>query len=758
MQYVRRLAVAAIAIALCPTSPLAQSSPVKLDATAPAPANLDFEAGEPGKAPPGWASTTAGFPAVVSADRPRDGKQCAVARAGKDSAGFGILMQAVDATPLRGHRVRLSAALRAEGAPARLWLRVDRAGGLTGFFENMQNRPVTSDAWQAVEIVADVEEDAEAISFGLLVVGTSGAAAIDAVALADVGKVTVIAEPARPLDDRGLQNVAAFARLLGYVRHFHPSDEAAATDWSLFAIEGVRRVESAASPEDLARRLADLFAPVAPSVVVVPKGTAIGRLDAPPPAGGSVVAWHHKGFGTGDAEGIYRSERRRAPLEGNAVPAGFHDPRRPLARDLPGGVTAHVPLALFADASGTLPRATAKRAGAPPLVRLTADDRATRLADVALAWNVFQHFYPYFDVTPTKWEPVLDETLRAAAVDANAEAFTITMRRMIAALADGHGSVYGPGPSQDAALPVVWSWIEGQLVVTGVAAEGAEGLAPGDVVERVDGRPAREAVEAAERLVSASTPQWGRYIALDDLRSGPERSTVALEVRTPAGARRTVTLARSGAHLTLLERRPEKVAELEPGVFYVDLDRISDADFEAALPKLEAARGIVFDMRGYPNGLSTKPLRHITGEPLQSARWMVPVVTSPDHEGPVEWNTDGRWMLEPAAPRLKAKLAFVVDGRAISYAESWMGIVEAYKLAQIVGEPTAGTNGNINPFTLPGGYTIRWTGMKVLKHDGSRHHGVGILPTVPVSRTLRGVAEGRDEQLERAAAIVAGRT
>jgi hypothetical protein len=30
-----------------------------------------------------------------------------------------------------------------------------------------------------------------------------------------------------------------------------------------------------------------------------------------------------------------------------------------------------------------------------------------------------------------------------------------------------------------------------------------------------------------------------------------------------------------------------------------------------------------------------------------------------------------------------------------------MGIIEAYKLAEIVGEPTAGTNGDINPFALP---------------------------------------------------------
>ncbi len=83
-----------------------------------------------------------------------------------------------------------------------------------------------------------------------------------------------------------------------------------------------------------------------------------------------------------------------------------------------------------------------------------------------------------------------------------------------------------------------------------------------------------------------------------------------------------------------------------------------------------------------------------------------------------------------------------------------MGIIEAYKLAEIVGEPTAGTNGNINPFTLTGNYTVVWTGMKVLKHDGSQHHGIGIQPTVPVSQTIRGVRERRDEQLERAITIV----
>ena len=46
--------------------------------------------------------------------------------------------------------------------------------------------------------------------------------------------------------------------------------------------------------------------------------------------------------------------------------------------------------------------------------------------------------------------------------------------------------------------------------------------------------------------------------------------------------------------------------------------------------------------------------------------------------------------------------------------------------------------------------------MKVLKQDGSRHHGVGIIPTVPVSRTIKGIAAGRDEFLDKAMEIVRG--
>jgi hypothetical protein len=197
-------------------------------------------------------------------------------------------------------------------------------------------------------------------------------------------------------------------------------------------------------------------------------------------------------------------------------------------------------------------------------------------------------------------------------------------------------------------------------------------------------------------------------------------------------------------------RPANAVTELDPGVWYVDVTRTQDKDVDEALPKLALAKAIVFDVRGYPR-VTPKWLQHLTTTPMRSAQWHIPVV---DRPGEMTFVRGGEWNLVPLQPYLPGKKVVLTNGGAISYAESTMGIVEHYKLGEIVGEATAGTNGNVSPFELPGGYGISWTGMKVLKQDGGRHHGVGIAPTVPVARTQAGVAAGRDEVLERGLAVL----
>ncbi|HEX2080423.1 MAG TPA: S41 family peptidase, partial [Longimicrobium sp.] len=633
---------------------------------------------------------------------------------------------------------------------AGLWLRVDRPNGAVGFFDNMSARPIQGRTdWRLYEIVANVALDAEAVHVGMLLVG-AGRAWLDAASFEVVGDVPAV-EAARPLTPRGVENVAAFARLLGYVRYFHPSDQAAATDWDAFAWAGVRAVESAPDARRLAAVLESLFRPIAPTVVV--RAGDPGSAPAvvvPSTDSARVVWWRHYGVGTGNERSLYRSTRASLPVRHGPLPDSIPDPAEPLRVDLGAGVSAIIPLALYRDAEGTLPRAAAP--GAPPIHPGTGDDRATRLASVVLGWNLLQHFYPYFDVVDADWSAELPRALASAATDTDECAFLGTLRRLVAALDDGHGTVGHGCEGPQRIPPVSIESVEGRPTVVAVG-PGVEGVRPGDVVLRVDGRPADSLLAARGGLISSATPQWRRYVTNAHLLIGRD-SLARVTVERFGGDTATVVLRRTVPPAMRADGRPEPVAEVRPGIWYVDLDRVTNAQLQAAMPDLERAAGIVYDLRGYPDGLNPMEFfSHLLREPGTSAQWLVPVVTRPDGAG-VRFHEAGRWQIVPAAPYLGAPRVFITDGRAISFAESMMGIVEAYRMGEVVGQPTAGTNGNVNPFQLPGGYVVSWTGMRVLKHDGSRHHGVGIIPSVPAERTRAAVAAGRDELLEKAIEVV----
>jgi C-terminal processing protease CtpA/Prc len=728
--------------------------------------NGGFEEGALGERPPGWVVPSeceaAGCKATIVEDQPHSGKRCARLEfpGGTASAPFGNVLQSIDAHDLRGKLFSVRAWVRAdhteaEVGRAQLWVRVDREGGKMGFFESTRDRPITEPTWKELEIRGSVVSDATELVVGLMLFG-KGSASIDDVRLEIIGDRSASIAPPRALEGRGLDNLVAFVRLLGYVRWFHPSNEAAAADWDAFTIAAIPRVEGAMDPAGLARVLQEIFAPLAPSVRVFP--TAQRPSDSPPmpeAAQPKIVAWEYHGMST-QPEGLYHRTLLREDAPQWKVPDGFADPRNPLEVELGGGVSCLVPTSLFADGDRTLPRPTAP-APPPRDSFATGDDRSTRLAAVALAWNVFQHFYAYFDVVKADWPAALRRALAAAATDADEFAFTDTLRRLVAELRDGHGFVGHAGTKGHALPPIVWEWIEDRVVVTRIGS-GEESLArirPGDVVESIDGRPVADALRDEERLTPGATDGIRRWRALATIAEGDAGSPLVLGIRPRTGEPFTATLKRATDPMAaeVPEKRPPSFAEVRPGIRYVNLDEATTEQFDHAVGDLAAAKGVVFDLRGYPSHIQPVFLQHLTDVPIQSARWMVPVVRRPDREG---WTFDetGRWNLPPLAPRLRGKIAFVTDARAISYAESCLGIVEAYKLGEIVGGTTAGTNGDINPFTLPGKYTIFWTGMKVLKHDGSPHHGVGIRPTVPISRTIAGVAAGRDELLEKAIEVV----
>jgi hypothetical protein len=422
--------------------------------------------------------------------------------------------------------------------------------------------------------------------------------------------------------------------------------------------------------------------------------------------------------------------------------------------DLGAGLKARIRLALT-DAEARTDANTAAgvealtkaldAAGEPP----EEPDLDTRLADVVVAWNVYRHFYPYWTEAQVDWDARLRPQLEAAYAATTRDGQRKALRLLVADVRDGHGGVNDVRlRRRPMFLPLSLELREKRVVVT---ATGVPDQAPvGAIVTGIDGSAAERRLDDLMKLWSGST-QWRERRATQELAACQPGTPVTLALETSTGARSSSVACEQKPFPP--EKRPEPIAELPDGVWYVDITRARMDQITPVLPKLAEASGVVFDVRGYPTDAGFGILGHLLNEPEQD-RWMHVAYWSGPFGTIAGWNRVG-WDKVPQAPRLKGKLVFLTDGRAISYAESVMGYIRDRRLGTIVGATTAGANGNVATFLTPSGFSISFTGMRVTKHDGSSaFHLAGVGPDIPVTPTIAGLRAGRDEVLERGIQVV----
>jgi C-terminal processing protease CtpA/Prc len=579
-------------------------------------------------------------------------------------------------------------------------------------------------------------------------------------------------------DNATIEPLAQFARLYGYVRFFHPSDEAAAIDWDRFAVLGAREMLACDSPEQTRKTLERIFGPVAPTVVIGSETDVTPRnLPNANRRATRLTYWEHFGVKLVDRPSPYRCRR---VIQGSSAEA-----KKPTLGDveiesallkipLGGNLVAWMPIALPADESGRTTdsfspefEALRKRIDACDFANADLSDPAARVAGVVIVWNVFQHFHPYHDEAAADWELRLRPAIKAALDAATPGDYLDELCRMIAPLQDGHGIVWAElgeqvrrvheNPATSGGLAIRVRVIDRQITVTGVPEESP--FERGDVIVGVDGVPALQVLEKRERLVSGS-PQLRQFRALNNFGQGPIGSTMSVEI-VRGGVHQALEVSLEKDRRTLFgtpftEIELPDLAELAPGVFYVNLTALTLEDFSKKLPEIAKARGVIFDQRW--DGRARKQggfidmvrdvIPHLTSEPVHTAPFLVPQITKPDRAG-WTWSTSG-WDVKPEAPRIKGRVLFIHEPSVVSYGETCAAMLDHYNLAEFVGEPTAGCNGNVNFIPLPGGATMIWTGMKVLKHDNSQLYIDGYRPLHPVERTLADVVAGRDSMIAQA--------
>ena len=111
-----------------------------------------------------------------------------------------------------------------------------------------------------------------------------------------------------PTDPR-VENLIAFAKLYGYVRYFHPSDECSAVDWNRFVHHGVNEVLQIRDTMELLQKLRSLFLPLAPTMQLYRNElTPALVLQTKQRSDDVLVTWQHRGIEI-DPKYLYRSVR-----------------------------------------------------------------------------------------------------------------------------------------------------------------------------------------------------------------------------------------------------------------------------------------------------------------------------------------------------------------------------------------------------------------------------------------------------------------
>lgn len=566
--------------------------------------------------------------------------------------------------------------------------------------------------------------------------------------------------------EQQVKNLEAFTRLYGYIRYFHPSEETEQIDWEKFAMYGTDYVLQANDTNELKEKLEDLFLPIAPTIQIYQEGEVVKDPFENVDLNDSslkYVAWQHVGKATSMYGGNVYQKEKIIFNETSSTEKLFESlPSigETISESINNSLRVNIPLVLYSDGEKTLGSTEQTIQKLDELVEKTveiesdpgANELYTRLAGITILWNDIQHFYPYFEEVNVDWLKELPSFTVKALETKNKEEYSALIEFMTERLADGHISMNSRSWSYNYSLPFTVDKADKQLVITSTLEDTP--YERGDVILSINGKPSNEYLIESQKRFSGSV-QLKELISLQALEYGKKDETLSLKIQRNG---KTLSLEvtydfrkKSLSNFPIIE---ENIIEIEEGIYYVNTLKISYDDLVPHLDTLAKAKGVIFEFRGYPDRNVIPMITHLTSQTVQSPHFFREQIIYPDHKKLAGYNNEGRWVIDPKGPKFEGKLVFLTNAKAISYTESILGVVEDNQLGYIVGQPTAGSNGSINEILLPGNKKVMFTGMKVIKGDGSPHHLIGILPTHEVERTIEGVKKGKDEYIEKAIEII----
>ena len=713
---------------------------------------LTFEAPHNGTAPFGWSG---GPPGTISVDgQTVHGGRWSV-RLERDASspqGFSTLTGSIP-IEFSGNTIEWRGFLRIENVSAYmgLWMRQD--GDTPNLaFATMQPRQINgTHDWTEYSITFPLHREARQLYFGVLLSGTGKVWADDLRLLVDgkpVWDAPKVERPKTPLDvdhqfDAGsgiaitqlasvqIGNLATLGKVWGFLKYHHPAVTGGTRHWDY-----------------------ELFR-VLPAVLA-----ASDRQ-----AGNSVIRDWVRQLGMPPVcdrcAGLKSDEVHLSPDLGWIENVGDPDLARLLQAVQRG--RSQGPQFFVSLAQGV---GNPQFEHEPAYMELRFPDAGYQLLGLYRFWNVIEYWFPYRNQLDESWDQVLAEFIPRIALAKDKSAYELETIALIARVTDTHANLWSASPelrppAGSCQLPVITRFVEGQALVTGyshVSAGPATGVQIGDVIDTLDGTPVSDLVKRWEPYYPASNqPTRLRDIARSLTRGACAAARVG--VRRSAGPAEITAQRQPLASLDLRaglthDLPGDTFQLLSDQVAYLKLSSVQAAQAASYVERAKGTRGLIVDIRNYPSEFVVFALGGLlVDRPTPFARFTTGDLDNP---GAFLWRS-GPLSLTPQQPHYAGKVVVLVDEVSLSQAEYTSMAFRAGSQSVVVGSTTAGADGNVSPFMLPGGLRTMISGIGVFYPDKRPTQRIGIVPDVEVRPTIAGIRAGRDEVLEEGVRQILGR-
>jgi len=397
-----------------------------------------------------------------------------------------------------------------------------------------------------------------------------------------------------------------------------------------------------------------------------------------------------------------------------------------------------------------------------PYAAIKFPDDGFQLLALYRFWNIIEYWYPYRNVVGENWDQVLADFIPRLALAKDHDSYERQLMALIAMIHDSHANLWGSLDAQPPVgschLPVRLRFIQHQPVVTGYLDGNlgmTSGLKIGDVVTQLDNVPVAQLVK-----------EWAPYYGASN-EAARLRNIATFMSRGNCGGTE-VSIRRNSRDMNIQVKRVPLGAEylnygsddlagptfrlLSPQVGYLKLSSIKAKDVANYIKQAAGTKGLIIDIRGYPSDFVGYALGSLLVD--RQTPFVQFTLCNLSNPGAFYWTPP--MSISPEKPHYTGKIVILVNDITQSEAEFTAMALRAAPGAMVVGSTTAGADGNVSKFLLPGELSTMISGIGVFYPDKQPTQRIGIVPNVMVRPTIAAIRDGRDPVLEEALHLILG--